>query len=173
MQGIKHLVECNCVLPQFRKLKNPIFHKIEVFSVVDDEDIFKEKFIVCDNCGVVHKVTEIGKTEIQTKHESITSVRTLAEISLSLDDGIANILKQNGAHVSTWEYVEYIIDNNISGLPVVVSRETINGKTNIKYLELKLDGKFKIANDIIDNEVFFEWQERFKTIKRKERANHL
>tara|TARA_B100000287_G_scaffold367569_1_gene363404 strand:+ start:1320 stop:1790 length:471 start_codon:yes stop_codon:yes gene_type:complete len=153
MQGIKHLIQCHCVLPQFRKRADPFFHKIEVFSTINEDDSVNEKFIVCENCGVVHKVYDLCRSEIQTNHESITSVRTIPEIKLSIDENIANILEKNNCHVSTWENIEFIVDNNISGIPVVISRENIKGKTSIKYIELKDNGKFKIKSEIIGDEV--------------------
>ena len=156
MKGVKHLVQCHCVLPQFRGRENTIFHKIEVFSELDEEDNVVEKFIVCDNCGVVHKVFDLCRSEIQTQHETITSVRTIPEIKMSLDDDICELLEKNNCHVSTWENIEFILDNEIIGVPVVINRENIKGKTNIKYVELKKNGKFKIKSDIINNEVSFE-----------------
>ena len=156
IKGIKHLVQCHCVLPQFRGRETPVFHKIEVFSEIDEEDNVTEKFIVCDNCGVVHKVFDLCKSEIQTQHETITSVRTIPEIKMSLDDNICQLLEKNNCHVSTWENIEFILDNEIFDLPVVINRENIKGKTNIKYVELKKNGKFKIKSDIINSEVNFE-----------------
>lgn len=156
MKGVKHLVQCHCVLPQFRGRDNPVFHKIEVFSELDEEDNAIEKFIVCDNCGVVHKVFDLCRSEIQTQHETITSVRTIPEIKMSLDNDICDLLEKNNCHVSTWENIEFILENEIFDVPVVINRENIKGKTNIKYLELKKNGKFKIKSDIISNEVSFE-----------------
>jgi hypothetical protein len=156
MKGIKHLIQCHCVLPQFRKRKEPVFHKIEVFSVIDEEDNVKEKFIVCDNCGVVHKVFDLCKSEIQTQYETITSVRTIPEIKMSLEDNISDLLEKNNCHVSTWENVEFVIENDLVGLPVIINRENIKGKTSVKYIELKENGKFKIKSEIINSEFSFE-----------------
>jgi len=153
MKGIKHLIQCHCVLPQFRKREEKVFHKIEVFSVLEDEDSIKEKFVVCDNCGVVHKVFDFCRSEIQTNHESITSVRTIPEIKMSLDQNVCDLLEKNNCHVSTWENVEFIIDNDIFDFPVTINRETVKGKTNVKLLSLKKNGKFKITNEIIKDEI--------------------
>ena len=155
MKGIKHLIQCHCVLPQFRKRAEKVFHKIEVFSILDEEDKVNEKFVICDNCGVVHKVTDLCKSEIQTNHETITSVRTIPEIKLSIDDSLSKILESNRAHVSTWENIEYLIDNDVFDTPVVINRETVKGKINVKIFQLKKNGKFKITNEIINDEVLF------------------
>lgn len=154
MQGFKHLIQCHCVLPQYRKRQEPIFHKIEVFSILDqDTDQIKEKFIICDNCGSVHKVVDFCKSEIQTSHEAITSVRTIPEIKMSLDDNLCKILEDNNCHVSTWEHVEFILDNKIFNFPIVINRETIKDKISLKLFEIKDNGKYKISNELIENEV--------------------
>jgi len=155
MKGIKHLIQCHCILPQFRKRAEKVFHKIEVFSTLDEEDNVNEKFVICDNCGVVHKVYDLCKSEIQTSHEAITSVRTIPEIKLSIDDNLAKILESNGSHVSTWENIEYLIDNDVFDTPVIINRETVKGKVNVKIFQLKKNGKFKITNEIINDEVLF------------------
>lgn len=153
--GTKHLIQCHCVLPQYRKQKDMIFHKIEVFSTIEDDKV-DEKFIVCDNCGSVHKIIDFCKSEIMTNHEMITSVRTIPEIKMSLDEDVCVLLEKNNCHVSTWENVEFIIDNKLIDLPVIINRESMKGQTNIKVLYLKENGKFKITNEIIKNEVTFE-----------------
>ena len=35
MPGIKHLIQCHCILPQYRNIDDPIFHKFIVFSKMD------------------------------------------------------------------------------------------------------------------------------------------
>ncbi len=153
MKGVKHLIQCHCVLPQFRKRKDKIFHKIEVFSECDEDENIKEKFVICDNCGVVHKIIDFCRSEIQTSHESITSVRTIPEIKMSMEENVCDLLEKNNCHVSTWENVEFIIDNNIFDMPVVINRESVKGNINVKLLSLKKNGKFKITNEIIKDEI--------------------
>ena len=155
MKGIKHLIQCHCVLPQFRKKPDKVFHKIEVFSLFEEDDEIKEKFVICDNCGVVHKVFDLCRSEIQTNHESITSVRTIPEIKMSMEENVCDLLEKNNCHVSTWENVEFIIDNDLFEVPVVINRESVKGKTNVKILELRSNGKFKITNEVIKDEVEF------------------
>lgn len=121
---------------------------------MDGEDI-DEKFIICDNCGSVHRVFDMCRSEIMTKHEMILSVRTIPEIKMSLDNDVSELLEKNNCHVSTWENVEFIIDNELVETPVIINRENLNGKTSIKILELKKNKKFKIFNEIIENEVTF------------------
>ena len=75
--GIKHLVSCHCVLPQFRKMKNPIFHKFVVFSKLENDNVVP-KIAKCNNCGVLHKVIDICKSEFIHGHED--SVRSIVQV---------------------------------------------------------------------------------------------
>ena len=60
--GVKHLVQCNCMLPQLKS--KSILHKFLVFSIVDDNNKVQVKFAQCNNCNVIHKVTEVCKSTI-------------------------------------------------------------------------------------------------------------
>jgi hypothetical protein len=71
-KGVKHLVRCRCILPQFKDKPNPPAHQFAVFSVLDDQDVLKVGFAQCNNCGIVHKVTDICLSENHAwprKHE--------------------------------------------------------------------------------------------------------
>ena len=66
MTGQQHLIQCHCVLPQYRGRKDPVYHKFTVFSIIDESDTVVPKFVQCNNCGVIHKVYDICKSEIIT-----------------------------------------------------------------------------------------------------------
>ena len=53
MRGQKHLIECHCILPQYRRALNTVYHKFVVFSEIDDSDTVVPKFAQCNNCGVI------------------------------------------------------------------------------------------------------------------------
>ena len=104
MEGIKHLVECQCVLPQFRNASPPVYHKFVVFSVVNDADSVVNKVAQCNNCGILHKVFEIGKSEILTGDEDgDSSVLTKEDIKMMLPSSVSNVLENYSADLSTWE----------------------------------------------------------------------
>ena len=59
MDSVNHLIECRCILPQYKKAIDPPFHKFVVFSVIDKFDVVLEK--AC--CGNI--VAEIkSKTRV-------------------------------------------------------------------------------------------------------------
>jgi len=70
----KHLIECQCTLSIFKNKNTLIYHKIPVVNFYDDNEDLMEKYIICDNCGVVHRVYEIFKSEIKWGMENLKSL---------------------------------------------------------------------------------------------------
>ena len=60
LEGVRHLIECHCTLPQYRNANPPVYHKFVVFSVLD-EDAIQKKLVQCNNCGIIHKVVDLCK----------------------------------------------------------------------------------------------------------------
>ena len=92
MIGTKHIVECHCVLPQYRNRKIPIYHKFMVFSIIDDSDTVLPKYAQCNNCGVVHKIYDICKSEILAGKDEIRTLCTIEDISLTIPEDIRGVL---------------------------------------------------------------------------------
>lgn len=152
-EGIKHLISCHCVLPQYRNANPPIFHKFVVFSLVEDDQV-KEKIVQCNNCGVLHLVNDHCKSEILSGKESSSSVRTIEDVELSLPERLAAYLKSQNVDIATWENVEWLVDNSHEA-EVVIRRDEQSGKTNLKILNIKKDGTFKTRNEIISDSTEF------------------
>jgi hypothetical protein len=133
MYGMRHLIECNCILPQFKNRKPIIWHKFQVFSIIDENNNVIPKFSQCNNCGIIHKVTEIGKSEITTK-EHIRSIRTIEEIKMGIQSDIAGLLEQYSKELPIWEETEFILQNKKWGSIIVLDSEVENGSTVGKAL---------------------------------------
>ena len=58
---------------------------------IDNEEV-KQKNAQCNNCGVIHKVTGICKSEILTGREEARAIISIGDIKLSLPSRIAEIL---------------------------------------------------------------------------------
>lgn len=135
--GQKHLIECNCILPQFRNQKKPIFHKFIVFSTIDENDKVVEKIVQCPNCGIVHKVSEIGNSEILRK-ENVKSVKTIKDLSVYLPGSIVGVLEAHNCDLPTYEEIEFIIENELWDSSVVISKElTDDGEIFGKLMIIK------------------------------------
>lgn len=143
MQGIKHLIECNCILPQLREKNPPLFHSFVVFSIVSDDDSVKEKYAQCNNCGIIHRVYDICKSEILKKEEHV-SVQSIVDISYSIPSDLSSILASYKCDLPSWEQAQFIYENEFWGNFVVIARESEGEKVSGKRLLIDGPKKFKI-----------------------------
>lgn len=142
--GQKHLVKCRCILSQFRKQDNPPTHQFVVFSHVDDDGNVVTKHAQCNNCGVIHKVTDICTSEVMASKEHMNSLVTIDDIKGSLHQNLVTILDKNNADLPTWEACQYIIENKQWGLHVVLTTDLDNGTKAGKYVRILGDSLFKV-----------------------------
>ena len=91
-RGVKHLVQCHCILPQYRKQKDPTFHKFPVFSVIDESDTAVVKYAECNNCGAAHKVYDVCKSEIVTGKDEVRSSPRVEDFKFSLPNDLYELL---------------------------------------------------------------------------------
>lgn len=142
--GQKHLVRCRCVLPQFKHATNPPAHQFTVFSVINDDNTVKPTFAQCTNCGVVHRVTEISRSQIIQGREAMGSILTIADIKPSLPEQLATVLEMNKADLPTWEAVQFIYENQQWGNFVVLTSDTEGDIKQGKYIRILGEKLFKV-----------------------------
>jgi len=145
MEGIKHLVQCHCVLPTLRRLPNPVYHSFVVFSVLDDGGNVIPKDAECTNCGVIHSVIDFCKSEITTKEKS-SSIITVKDISLMIPTELSNVLASYECDIATWEQAHFIYSNQRWGERIVLTRQSEDGKVKGKTLTFEGSNKFKIES---------------------------
>lgn len=143
VQGIKHLIKCNCILPHLKESKQPIFHSFVAFSVIDDEDKVIEKFASCNNCGITHRVYGICESEVLAKENS-SAVINQKDISLLIPSELSNILNTYDCDTPTWEYAQFIVQNDKWGSAVTLTRIEKDGEVEGKRLVIVAKDKFKI-----------------------------
>ena len=129
---VKYLIECKCILPQFKNSNPVVFHKFLVFSEIDTANgLIIPSYAQCNNCGVIHKVTEIGRSTV-LKKENMNALLTIDDIKSSLPPRLANILEQNDCSLPYWQEAQFIIQNGLWGRGFTLSQEregsTIIGK---------------------------------------------
>ena len=134
--GQKHLVKCRCVLQQYKQLQNPPQHQFVVFSVVQEDGTVVAKQAQCNNCGVIHKVTDLCKSEILAGKESAKAMITIDDIRPSIHPNFANILDVNSADLATWEAVQFFVENKKWGEVVVLTTEQDGNELHGKYLRI-------------------------------------
>jgi len=135
-----------------RKLKNPVFHSFVVFSVLNDDGTVVVKDAMCNNCGVIHKIIDICKSEITTK-ESSSSIITAEDIKLMIPSDLSNLLNTYSCDIATWEYAHFLHSNEKWGEKLILTRETSEGMIKGKMLTMAGLNKFKIES--------FEMSENF------------
>jgi hypothetical protein len=147
---IKHLIECQCILSIFKNKTKPLYHKFQVFSLIDD-DIIAEKYVICNNCDIVHKVKEACKSEIMWGKENIKSlVTTIEDIRFNFDamgfEDLSNILTKFNSDIFDWELADFLIENKESGT-ILLEKEEIDNNIVYKFLEFN-NNKYKIKKEI-------------------------
>lgn len=143
--GQKHLIRCRCVLPQFKKMQDPPAHQFVVFSVIDDNDKVVPKIVQCPNCGLVHKVVDLTKSEIASGRESSSATISIDDIKNTLPENISNVLESNNADMPTWEAVQFEHENKRWGSAfIVITSEEQDGMRSGKYIRLLGEKLFEI-----------------------------
>ena len=69
---------------------------------------------------------------------------------------ISNFLISNNVDLSTWEHIKDIIDEKRWGEPVVIKRDIIDERQQIKYIELDSNLSIKINLEVIEDTFLLE-----------------
>jgi len=142
--GSKHLIQCHCILPQFRNMNNPLFHKFVVYSKVDPEGDVMPRLVSCNNCGVTHKIIDFCKSEIVHGVEDSTATLSIDDIKSYLPDKIINVLEAHTCDIATWEQVADVFEDNAWGSIINISSQQVGDSTQIKTLTIRGSSAFKI-----------------------------
>ena len=154
MQGVKHLIQCHCVLPQFRGADPPIFHRFIVFSVIDDGDAVVEKVVKCPNCDALHRVTEVGRSEIVHGKDGSSAAVDIEDIKCQLPTSLSAVLDRHKVDESTYEQALFYVNTYNTSDPIVLTRERLDdGSVTVKSLWLRPDRSFRIESNIRQEEV--------------------
>ena len=146
------MVECHCVLPQYRHAKNPPYHKLVVFSVLDDSDTIIPKQAVCNNCGVVHNVYDITKSEIKMGKE-LGACMEISDLGLLLPTDIKNILETYDCELPVWEEALFVLQNEKWGSNIIVSRKYEDFDESGKILKINGPGKYLLEPYFIRRQI--------------------
>lgn len=130
---IKHLVECNCVLPQFRDYRPVVFHKFTVFSELDENGNVIPSFAECPNCSAIHKVVEVFESKTLRK-ETITTLPRKEELGEAIPRKVVELLERYGCDTATWQEARFIVEHELWGKPVILSRDEVDGTITGKYV---------------------------------------
>lgn len=146
MRGQLHLIKCRCVLPQFKNTQESPSHQFIVFSSINDNDEVVAKYVQCNNCGLVHKVVDICKSEILQGKENLASILTIDDIKVSMPPNLVSILERHNVDLHIWEQSQFILENKLWGDFVVLAKEEDGGTKQGKYVRIMSETFFKIES---------------------------
>ena len=149
MPGIKHLIECHCVLKLFKKNEKVNYHKFPVYSKIKDNKVVP-RLVKCNNCDALHYVDDVCKSELRVAKDQTQVTLTIDDISISLPDKLCNVLNKHNCDMSVWEHCLDIIEEKRWGEFVVIKRDVIDENQNVKILLINSESSFKIENKIIN-----------------------
>lgn len=117
-----------------------------VFSVINDDDSVVVKYSQCNNCGLVHKVTDICTSEIITGKEAMSSIISMDDVKASLPANLVNILERNNVDLATWEQAQFLLENKQWGAMVILAQEEDAGVKQGKYVRIMSETFFKVES---------------------------
>lgn len=135
VEGNRHLIRCNCILTQHMNKKDPPFFHFLVFSVVEDDKV-KPRIVQCPACGVLHRVTDIGRSTVLTGREDSKAVVTIDDVKAGLPQNLVKLMESHDLDQSQWEQAGFIVDNERWGDFVVLSSEVLDGVKCGKYVRI-------------------------------------
>jgi len=147
--GQKHLISCRCVLPQFKNSTDieKKQHRFLVFSTIEN-DVVKHKFSQCNNCGIIHKVTDICTSEIMPGKEAMSSILTIDDIKPSMNQSLISILERHNCDLPTWEHSQFVIENKRWGDFIILTSDLEDDNRIIKYVRILGESLFKVDTHI-------------------------
>jgi hypothetical protein len=142
-KGVKHLIQCRCILPTLKSKKDPPLHSFVVFSIENEDATLVEKHTNCNNCGILHRVTGHCQSEILHNFEGTASSITIEDIRLFIPESIIKLLDSYNCELADFEFVKFMLDNSTKDF-IVLSHEFNDGRKTGKILKHKGDGTFEI-----------------------------
>lgn len=146
MKGTKHLVECHCILPQFRDKKDPVYHQFVVFSEIDNSDTVIASNAQCNNCGTMHKIYGICKSEIVAGKDESASVESIRDVSMSLPNSLVELFGEYNLELPDYQLARYIMENKLWDSTVILSKEQEEEQTNGKILRFLGPERFRVES---------------------------
>jgi hypothetical protein len=152
MKGIKHLIECHCVLAIYKVAKQSMpSHKFPVYSKFDINENVIPRLVKCNNCDTMHYIKDICRSEIRGGKDQSELIVSIEELSLMLPERLANALFKIETDISNWEQIVDIFEEKRWGEIVVLRREIIDEKQHVKTIEITSSEMFKIKNSTIED----------------------
>ena len=142
------------MLPQYKNREEIVFHQFAVFSVLDEEsDTIEVKFSACNNCGAVHKIVDICKTEILTGKDEVPTQLNKEDFKFSLPTDLYELLGTYHREIADFEHAQFILEQESWGEHIILSREELDDMIQGKLVKFLSSDRFRIESYVIKREV--------------------
>jgi hypothetical protein len=122
-----------------------MFHKFIVFSIINQDGSIKPSYAKCNNCGGIHKVTEVGVSE-KLKRESSPALPDVEEIKTNLPEKLVDLLTKYNLDLPSWQEVQFVYNNDKWDRPIILHREQEGQDVYGKFLVLAGKSLWKIES---------------------------
>lgn len=147
MNGLKHIIECHCILPQYRDRKNPIYHKFVAFSVIDTEsDTVVPSYVQCNNCGTVHKIYDVCKSEIAVGKDESAAVESIGDVAMSLPSSLLELFETYNMELPDYMLARHILENQFWDATITLTKEQNDGTTTGKILRFLEKDRYRVES---------------------------
>lgn len=133
--GQKHIISCICVLNQLKQFSDAPNFSFIVFSIIENNNII-QKYAECPNCKAVHKIIEIGKSEIVYDFDK-KLLLTKDDYRENLPEKLTNILDEYNCEQFIYEETYFILSEKQWGKFVQLTEQSMRIENNIPIYEGK------------------------------------
>jgi hypothetical protein len=123
-----------------------VYHKFVVFSEVDDSDTVVASNVQCNNCGTVHKIYDICKSEISAGKDESAAVEKKEDVALSLPKQLVELMETYSLEICDYQMARHIIENKSWNTTIVLSFESEGEKSSGKILKFLAEDRFRVES---------------------------
>lgn len=149
-QILKHTLQCKCFAASEMDKETPQFYEFIAISEVDENGDVVPRTIPCDNCGRLHEVYEICKSNVIDGTDSPIGILSMEEIEMSIPEKLQKLLKDNKCPKHTWEEASLILEKELWGSSIILNRDIQNNKVFCKTLKILGVTFYRIDNSTSD-----------------------
>lgn len=117
------MLECHCILPQYKNRVPPVFHKFVAFSVIDDSDTVVSSQVQCNNCGTIHKIIDLCRSEIIAGKDESRLVEKKEDVMISLPKSISDLFETYKLEIADYQFARFVLENSIWDSTIILSSE--------------------------------------------------
>lgn len=115
-------------------MPDPPLHKFIAFSEIEPPGVIVPSLVQCPNCGAVHKIKEVGLSEVLRKEDAM-SVLTIDEIKSSLPEKLVERFTGYELELHQWMEIKWVFDNEQWGRNIILTKESADGLVSGKYTQ--------------------------------------